>query len=132
MSQLSRPNILIIRLRARDAKSSLRVFIFGTIIVYGVLMTTKLQDNRYDLGGIGQGQIYLKSVLLLLTIIIFSFLIIGTMTAYSVKMAKKFSYYLEYLCVGGHGQIYIVLKTCLCLSLVIRTPPLIFKASVHS
>ena len=54
------------------------------------------------------------------------------MTAYSVKMAKKFSYYLEYLCVGGHGQLYIVLKTCLCLSLVIRTLPLIFKASVHS
>ena len=61
LSQLSRPNILKIRLKARDANSSLRVFIFGTMIVYGVLMTTKLQDYRYDLGGIGQGQIYLKS-----------------------------------------------------------------------
>ena len=116
LSQLSRPNILNICLRARKANSSPRVFIFGTMIVYGVLMTTKLQDYRYDFGGMGQGQVYLKSVLLLLTIII-----IGTMTAYSVKMTKTVSYCRNDLCVEGHGQIYIVRVPCLVLVLLCST-----------
>ena len=34
------------------------IFIFGTIMSYGVEMTTKSSDNRYDIGVKGQGQIY--------------------------------------------------------------------------
>ena len=41
----------------------MRVFIFGTMIAYGVYITTKVSDHRYDLEVKVQGHIYLKSVL---------------------------------------------------------------------
>ena len=42
-----------------------RVFIYDTMIAYGVKITAKGSYHRYDLGvkGEGQGQINLKSVL---------------------------------------------------------------------
>ena len=43
------------------------IFIIGTLIAYGVLITMKDSDRRYDLGVKGQGQIYLRSVLWLVT-----------------------------------------------------------------
>ena len=36
-------------------------FIFGTMIAYGVQITTEVPDHCYDLGVKGQGQICLKS-----------------------------------------------------------------------
>ena len=45
----------------------MRLFIFITIIAYGLLITTKDTDHRHDLGVDDQGQIYLDSVLGLLT-----------------------------------------------------------------
>ena len=38
------------------------------MIVFGVNITTKASDQRYDPGVKGQGQIYLKSDLLLITL----------------------------------------------------------------
>ena len=37
------------------------------VIAYGVQMATNVSDRHYDIGVKGQGQIYLKSVLWLLT-----------------------------------------------------------------
>ena len=52
-----------------------RVFVFGTIMIaYGMYITTAVSDFWYDLGVKGQGQIYFKSTLWLLTQISFSFI----------------------------------------------------------
>ena len=53
-------------LMARNTNSSFifwpRVFIFGTIIAYGVKITIGFSDHQCDLGVKGQGHIRLKSV----------------------------------------------------------------------
>ena len=43
------------------------VIIFGTMIANSVWMTTEMLDRQYELGIKGQGQIYLKFVLWLVT-----------------------------------------------------------------
>ena len=64
-------NILMIYLMDCNSNSSFSfwqfVFIVGTIIAYGVQMATNASDHSYDLGVKGQCQIYLKSVLWLVT-----------------------------------------------------------------
>ena len=51
-------------------------------------ITTKVPDHQYDLGIKGQGQIYLKSILQLVTLtplpILWRVYIFSTLTAYSV------------------------------------------------
>ena len=53
--------------RAPTAFILLKVFVFGTTIAYGVLITMKVSDHWYDVGVNSQGQIYFISVLRLVT-----------------------------------------------------------------
>ena len=79
---------------------------------YGVRITTKVSDQRYDLKVKGQGQIYLKMRLTARNMIFsFSFwrrvFIFGTMIGYVVYMTRKFSENRYDIEVKGQCHIYL-------------------------